>query len=70
MPIHRLNHAVLYVRDMDTSVEFYESVLGFLPIHRYPNAAFMRAPGPPTTTISACSRSAPRLTTRPWSGVR
>lgn len=29
MPIHRLNHAVLYVRDVRRSVAFYRDVLGF-----------------------------------------
>ena len=29
MPITRLNHAVLYVRDVDVTKEFYENVLGF-----------------------------------------
>lgn len=46
MPIHRLNHAVLYVRDAERSARFYEDVLGFrripLPI---PGAVFMRAEG-------------------------
>ena len=30
MPIQRLNHAVLYVRDVDRSVTFYTEALGFL----------------------------------------
>ena len=29
MPIQRLNHAVLYVRDVERSVAFYADVLGF-----------------------------------------
>ncbi|MET0831570.1 MAG: VOC family protein, partial [Acidimicrobiia bacterium] len=29
MPIHRLNHAVLFVSDLKRSVEFYQDVLGF-----------------------------------------
>ena len=29
MPIFRLNHAVLYVRDLERSVAFYRDVLGF-----------------------------------------
>jgi catechol-2,3-dioxygenase len=44
MAIHRLNHAVLYVRDVDRSVDFYHSVLGFQPVHQFTNAAFLRAP--------------------------
>lgn len=47
MAIHRLNHAVLYVRDIARSVEFYEGVLGFHPVAGMPataQAAFLRAP--------------------------
>ena len=44
MPIHQLNHAVLFVRDADKSAEFYERVLGFrkLPFE-FPGAVFMQA---------------------------
>jgi catechol-2,3-dioxygenase len=48
MPIHRLNHAVLYVRDVERSVAFYRDVLGFAPIEGMDGlrgAAFLRAPG-------------------------
>src|SRR3954452_25362153 len=49
MPIHRLNHAVLYVRDVRRSVNFYSSVLGFRPVSMLPEgfrgAAFLQAPG-------------------------
>jgi catechol 2,3-dioxygenase-like lactoylglutathione lyase family enzyme len=42
--IRRLNHAVLYVRDVPRSVEFYTDVLGFRVVHRpTPTAAFLRA---------------------------
>jgi catechol-2,3-dioxygenase len=59
MPIQRLNHAVLYVRDVDRSVAFYRDVLGFR------RSRGSRA-GPPscrpraaaTTTTSGCSPSA------------
>ena len=44
MPIHRLNHAVLYVSDVDRSVGFYEKVLGFRKVMGFPGAAFMQAP--------------------------
>jgi catechol 2,3-dioxygenase-like lactoylglutathione lyase family enzyme len=47
MPIHRLNHAVLYVRDVERSVAFYRDVLGFVPIagmDALRGAAFLRAP--------------------------
>jgi catechol-2,3-dioxygenase len=48
MAITRLNHAVLYVRDVATSVDFYERALGFTPLsfgEVIPGAAFMQAPG-------------------------
>lgn len=48
MPIHRLNHAVLYVHDVARSVAFYRDVLGFRVIDDMaglPGAAFLRAPG-------------------------
>src|SRR5687768_12695582 len=44
VPIHRLNHAVLYVSDVDRSVGFYEKVLGFRKVMGFPGAAFMQAP--------------------------
>jgi catechol-2,3-dioxygenase len=43
MGIRRLNHAVLYVRDVERSVGFYRDVLGFRVIHRRPTVAFLRA---------------------------
>ena len=48
MSIFRLNHAVLYVRDVATSVAFYRDVLGFGYIDggdAIPGGAFLRAPG-------------------------
>jgi catechol-2,3-dioxygenase len=46
--IHRLNHAVLYVRDLERSVEFYTAVLGFRRVAMTPQgftgAAFLQAP--------------------------
>jgi catechol-2,3-dioxygenase len=49
MPITRLNHAVLYVSDLERSVAFYEGALGFRRIPMTPDgftgAAFMQAPG-------------------------
>jgi catechol-2,3-dioxygenase len=41
--IRRLNHAVLYVSDVNRSVDFYRDVLGFKVIHRGPTMAFLRA---------------------------
>ena len=46
MPIHRLNHAVLYVRDVARSVAFYQDVLGFRVVKDMaglPGAAFLQA---------------------------
>ena len=43
MPVQRLNHAVLYVRDVGKSAAFYQDVLGFLVVHERPTAAFLRA---------------------------
>ena len=44
IPVARLNHAVLYVRDLDTAVDFYKSVFGFEEVSRIRNfAAFLRS---------------------------
>jgi len=46
MPVRRLNHAVLYVRDLAHSVSFYRETLGFELRTEVPGrAAFLRAPG-------------------------
>jgi catechol-2,3-dioxygenase len=46
MPVRRLNHAVLYIRDVPRAVEFYTGVLGFEVAAEYGGqAAFLRAPG-------------------------
>ena len=48
MGIHRLNHAVLYVRNVERSVVFYTDVLGFEVVGDLggiPGAAFLRAAG-------------------------
>ena len=39
MAIHRLNHAVLYVSDLERSVAFYRDVLGFTVKHALPGGA-------------------------------
>ncbi|HYN97946.1 MAG TPA: VOC family protein [Pilimelia sp.] len=48
MGVTRLNHAVLYVRDLAASVAFYREVLGFRPVPMTPDgfagAAFLQAP--------------------------
>jgi catechol-2,3-dioxygenase len=45
--VTRLNHAVLFVRDVDRAADFYHRVFGFEELERAPGmrAAFMRAPG-------------------------
>lgn len=46
MTIHRLNHAVLYVRDVERSVAFYRDVLDFdVVMDMGSRAAFLRADG-------------------------
>ena len=46
IPVRRLNHAVLYVRDLDRSVDFYRRAFGFEEIAREGGMmAFMRAAG-------------------------
>ena len=47
MPIARMNHAVLYVRDASRTVRFYEEVLGFSRVieDEQNRFAFLRAPG-------------------------
>ncbi|MBN9100448.1 MULTISPECIES: VOC family protein [unclassified Pseudonocardia] len=46
MPVQRLNHAVLYVRDVDRSVAFYSDALGFRVVAGMPGrAAFLQAEG-------------------------
>jgi catechol-2,3-dioxygenase len=49
MPIHRLNHAVLFVSDVAASATFYRDALGFTDVEMgtgpIPGAAFLRAAG-------------------------
>jgi catechol-2,3-dioxygenase len=46
MAVRRLNHAVLYVRDVAEAVGFYRDMLGFEVRTEIPGrAAFLRAPG-------------------------
>ncbi|MCC5577241.1 VOC family protein [Microtetraspora sp. AC03309] len=45
MPVQRLNHAVLYVRDVSASVAFYQEALGFRVVMGGPGAAFLQASG-------------------------
>ena len=44
--IRRLNHAVLYVRDLELSLDFYHRAFGFEEVTRIPGVAvFLRATG-------------------------
>lgn len=45
MPIHRLNHAVLYVSELAASTAVYCDILGFRKIGGFPGAVFLRATG-------------------------
>ncbi|HKA69192.1 MAG TPA: VOC family protein [Actinomycetes bacterium] len=49
MPITRLNHAVLFIRDVARSVAFYVDMLGFRRVDMTPDgfngAVFLQAPG-------------------------
>ena len=46
MPVQRLNHAVLYVRDVNRSLAFYRDVLGFRAKLEIPGrAVFLQAEG-------------------------
>lgn len=46
IPVRRLNHAVLYIRDVDRSVAFYREAFGFEMVEEMPGrAAFLRAAG-------------------------
>jgi catechol-2,3-dioxygenase len=45
MSVKRLNHAVLYVRNVERSVKFYGEALGFTVNSQMPGAAFLNAPG-------------------------
>jgi catechol-2,3-dioxygenase len=47
MPIMRLNHAVLYVRDASRTAAFYQEVLGFRVVFQMAGAkaVFLQAPG-------------------------
>jgi catechol-2,3-dioxygenase len=45
IPVQRLNHAVLYVRDAARSADFYRSTSGFETVTELRGAAFLRAAG-------------------------
>ena len=45
IPVQRLNHAVLYVRDAAGAADYYRSTFGFETVAEMPGAAFLRAAG-------------------------
>ncbi len=45
IPVQRLNHAVLYVRDAERSAAFYREAFGFEVVAQMPGAVFLRAAG-------------------------
>ena len=60
MAVRRLNHAVLYVHGLERTVDFYPRRSASRSGWRSPAAPRSCAPrARPTTTTSACSRSAP-----------
>jgi catechol-2,3-dioxygenase len=68
--VRRLNHAVLFVSDLERSVDFYGGVLGMRVIARVPqaNAAFLRAAGSPNHHDLGLFGLGPRAT-RPAPGA-
>lgn len=44
MAVKRLNHAVLYVKNVERAVKFYEEALGFRVVASFPGAAFLQVP--------------------------
>ena len=68
MPVRRLNHAVLYVRDLARAVSFYRGTLGLEVRTEVPGrAAFLRSPDSvrPGWTALAGPPRPPRLTAPP-----
>lgn len=45
IPVQRLNHAVLFVRDADRAADFYREMLGLETVTAMPGAVFLRAAG-------------------------
>jgi catechol-2,3-dioxygenase len=45
IPVRRLNHAVLYVRDAERAAAFYREAFGFEVVGQLPGAVFMKAAG-------------------------
>lgn len=45
IPVERLNHAVLFVRDAPVSAAFYQEAFGFEVVQALPGAVFLKAAG-------------------------
>ncbi len=45
IPVQRINHAVLYVRDAVRSAAFYQEAFGFEVVTQMPGAVFLKAAG-------------------------
>jgi catechol-2,3-dioxygenase len=45
IPVQRINHAVLYVRDALRSAAFYQEAFGFEVVTQMPGAVFLKAAG-------------------------
>ncbi len=60
IPVTRINHAVLYVRDAEVAANFYMAAFDFEPVGPVTNrVAFLRRVTATITTTSACSGSVP-----------
>jgi catechol-2,3-dioxygenase len=44
IPVQRINHAVLYVRDAERAAAFYQEAFGFEVVGAFPGATFLRSP--------------------------
>lgn len=68
--VQRLNHAVLFVRDLDVSVAFYRDVLGFEEIARERGMmAFLRARGSQNHHDLGLARVGPQAPSPPSGSV-
>src|SRR3954471_9907146 len=45
IPVRRLNHAALYVRDAERVAAFYQEAFGFEVVGQFPGAVFLKAAG-------------------------
>src|SRR3954471_23806768 len=45
IPVRRLNHAALYVRDAERAATFYQEAFGFEVVTQFPGAVFLKDAG-------------------------